>query len=166
MAATNPKRRRLLKRLVIALLGLLLCGGIGVGVFIYAMSLMGEAISLVNSNNCPASEPDKVESMALFKLPPSGNLIFSLCGGMQGTLVEAHFEMKPDDLKTFLATTSVANLSTSDKPEELYCTCDQDVVTVGNYLYGIYESPEWLEEVFIDTTNPNRYIVYFTVLAG
>lgn len=157
MDATSSNRRRLLKRLVIALFGLLLCAVISAGVFIYV--LLG-AIDQSFSNQCAASQPRKVEGLADFKLPPSGNLVFASCGGMQGMWAEAHFEMKPDELKTFLATTSVANLSTSDKPEKLFCTCGEDVAATDSYLYGIYDSPEWLEECLL--IPPIRTAISFT----
>src|SRR5437868_15020524 len=102
-------------------------------------------------------------------MPTSATHIKSLCGGMQGIWSEAYFDMKPSDLAVFVNSTNVKlPLSTTGKPEKLECYPCNDLTNLKSYLYGTYyiDESQLLEEVFIDTSNPARYRVYFTLLVG
>jgi hypothetical protein len=108
-----------------------------------------------------------VEGIAHIKLPPSATHIKSGCGGMQGIWAEAYFDMKPSDSVMFVNSTNVKlPLSTTGKPEKLECYPCNDLPNLKSYLYGTYSAEEWFEEIFIDTSNPAQYRVYFTLLAG
>jgi hypothetical protein len=108
-----------------------------------------------------------IESVARIKLPPSTAKLSSACGGMQGWWAEAYFDMEPSDLAVFVNSTNVKlPLSTTGKPEKLECHPCNDLPNLKSYLYGTYNSSDWFEEIFIDTSNPARYRVYFTLLAG
>lgn len=138
-----------------------MCGGISFVLIIYGLG--GST-----GSGCDLSEPRTVESLGQFKLPPSAKLLRTNCGGMQGMWAEAHFEMLPSDLAVFLSSTSIKPpLLNTGKPDKLWCGCSEEVKAVTSYLYGSYEvGSDWLEEVFIDTSDPTLYKVYFTVLGG
>src|SRR5262249_51246944 len=144
------------------LLGLIICGGvIYIAFLVVLVNALGGEHGLF-SNSCNASQPSLVEGMAQFKLPPSASHLQSNCGGMQGTWAEARFEMRPSDLPVFVNSTRIKlPLSSTGKPEklncELYCS---DLTNMKTYLYGTYSANEWREEIFIDTTNQDRYVVY------
>jgi hypothetical protein len=114
---------------------------------------------------CDPSHPSGIERVAGFKLPPSASNLSSNCFGLANWWAEARFDMNPSDLEVFVNSTNVKlPLSATLKPGTLSC-CDQ-LTGVTSYLYGWYGSGEWFEEVFIDTSNPARWRVYFTLLAG
>src|SRR5689334_18072643 len=129
-----------------------------------ALAFSGPGDLYGNSGTCEISN---VEGLAGIKLPPSATHINSGCGGMQGWWAEAYFDMKPSDLAVFVESTNVKlPLSTIGKPEKLECYPCNDLTNLKSYLYGTYNSPDWFEEIFIDTSNPSLYRVYFTLLAG
>jgi hypothetical protein len=167
----GKSRRKLIRNIVIGLMGLTICGAV---IVIAGLVWLGNLFSgnWIGFNNpqCNVSNPKGIEEVAEFKLPPSAKLLTSGCGGMQGWEAAASFEMKPSDLNTFLATTSVKPpLSNSNRPEKLHCGCD-DNEKITDYLYGQYlsynKNHSWEEEVFIDTHDKDLYTVYFNVLGG
>lgn len=159
--------RHRVRNIILALSGLVVIGVTGCLVFIIllANALNGIGDSL-NNPQCAPSNPAGIEAIAQFRLPPSAKLLASNCGGLQGWVAWAKFEMSPSDLDTFLATTHTKPpLSSTNRPQQLRChfTDGQDIP---DYLYGGYSGFKWEEEVFIDTHDRSRYIVYFTVLGG
>ena len=157
--------RRLIRNIVIGAVGLSICGAVAYLIFLVAVA---SAIGSLFQNSCDPSSPAAVEGMGQFKLPPSASHLQSNCGGMQGFWAEASFEMNPADLRTFVKTTRVKlPLSSTGKPVKLNCEHYCNALTdVKSYLYGTYSGSEWDEEIFIDTTNPNSYAVYYTALGG
>jgi hypothetical protein len=111
------------------------------------------------------------ESIGHFELPPSANNISTACGGMrngmQGVWTWTYFDMQPADLNVFVNTTMVKlPLSKTGRPDKLECYPCNDISNLKSYLYGRYSIEEWFEEIFIDTSNPAQWRVYFTLLAG
>jgi hypothetical protein len=165
---TKQSRRRTIRNLVLVLLGLGACGGIIYFGFmlLFAYSLV-ELAPTFHNPVCDPATPSGIESVTHMKLPPSATNLTSFCGGWQGIGAEAQFDMEPSDLATFVNSTNVKlPLSPSNKPEKLKCFSCGKFTEVDSYLYGTYSAPEWFEEIFIDTSNPAHYRVYFTLLAG
>lgn len=165
---TTHSRSRLIRKVLLIVLGLGACAGVlYIGftlLFIYALGSMGD---MFDSPMCESTNPSGVEGIAHIKLPPSATNLQSGCGGMQGIWAEANFDMQPSDLTLFVDTTNVKlPLSTIDKPDKLECYPCNDLTNLKSYLYGTYSAAEWFEEIFIDTSNPAQYRVYFTLLAG
>src|SRR3954467_1332824 len=83
----NPtrSRRRLIRNIVIAAVGLTICGAV---IFIGGLVLLANALKgmdgFLNYPQCTISNPKGVEEVAQFKLPPSAKLLKAGCGGMQG----------------------------------------------------------------------------------
>jgi len=154
------------RRPVVRIIIFLIIGGIAVIalVFVGGFFLLPAALEGFLDSECESSEPLAVEGIAHIKLPPSATNLQSGCGGLQGMWAEAHFDMNPSGLATFVTSTNVSlPLSSTGKPDRLEC-CGN--LNVKSYLYGTYNAPEWFEEIFIDTSNPESYRVYFTLLAG
>jgi hypothetical protein len=110
---------------------------------------------------CPSFFPFLVEENAKFTLPPSAHNIISACGGMQGWMAQARFEMSPDDLDNLLASTFLTQPLTEIAPEERL----DDVENMSSYLYGRSTSGLW-QEIIINTSDPNVYTVYITTIGG
>ncbi|MEO8608460.1 MAG: hypothetical protein ABI690_11280 [Chloroflexota bacterium] len=99
-------------------------------------------------------------------MPPSTAHLQSNCDGLNNWWAEAQFDMDPSDVNAFVSSTDVKlPLSVTIQPSTLGC-CDQMTDKVKSYLYGATGGDEWFEEIFIDTSNPVQYRVYFTLLAG
>jgi hypothetical protein len=161
-------RRRLIRKVLLIVIGLGACAGILYLGFMFlvfsAFSGMGD---MFDSPMCKPTNPSGIESVTHMKLPPSASNLASFCGGMQGIWAEANFDMKPADLAVFVNSTHIRlPLSANDKPEKLKCLSCSELTDVVSYLYGTYSAEEWFEEIFIDTSNPSLYRVYFTLLAG
>jgi hypothetical protein len=161
-------RRRLIRKIVLIVLGLGACAGIFyIGftlLFIYSLSSMGD---MFDSPICEPTNSSGIESVAQIQLPPSMSNLRSMCGGMQGIWATAYFDMKPSDLNVFVNSTKVKlPLSTTGRLGQMKCGLCNDMTNLRSYLYGTYSAEEWFEEIFIDTSNPAQYRVYFTLLAG
>jgi hypothetical protein len=160
-------RRRHIRKILLILLGFGSCAGVLfviVFMLLVAQTLNAPGDLFGNSGTC---EPSNVEGIAHIKLPSSATHVESGCGGLQGIWADAHFDMNPSDLKTFVNSTNVKlPLSITGKPKTLECHPCNDLTNLKSYLYGTYSAPEWFEEIFIDTSNPAQYRVYFTLLAG
>jgi hypothetical protein len=156
---------RLFRNILLVFLGLSLCAGtIFVAFFVQLGSMLPDLEDITPV--CPSSNPAGFEGIAGVTLPPSASNIMTYCGGWQGWGAYARFEMEPDDLGTFVNTSHIQlPLSESGKPHQLYWS-GEEVNDLASYLYGFYQEYEWLEEIIVDTENPDRYIVYFTVLGG
>lgn len=160
--------RKLIRKIALIVLGLGACAGVlylgFMILFIQALTGLGD---MFDSPMCKPATPSGVEGIAHIKLPPSMTNLASGCGGMQGIWAEAYFDMKPSDLAVFVNSTNVKlPLSTRGRPEKLECYPCNDLPNLKSYLYGTYSASEWFEEIFIDTSNPAQYRVYFTLLAG
>jgi hypothetical protein len=157
-------RRPLVRIIIFLVIGFMVATTI---VFVGGFLLLPAALDGFLDSECESSEPLAVEGIARIKLPPSATNLQSGCGGLQGMWAEAYFDMKPSDLAVFVNSTNVKlPLSTTGKPETLECYPCNDLPNLKSYLYGTYSAEEWFEEIFIDTSNPARYRVYFTLLAG
>ena len=59
------------------------------------------------------------------------------------------------------------DLASSEIPEQIHSVYFDEAAIPDTFLYGTQTSGiDWLEEIIVDTSNPNQWIVYFTVLAG
>jgi hypothetical protein len=158
--------RRQIRNIVLILLGL---GAFVIIGLIAIVLLIVSAFSNVENmySNPACASPSGIENLTYIELPPSMANLQSGCGGMQGIMAWAFFDMKPSDLDVFINSTKVKlPLSTTDKPEKLKCISCGESSELKSYLYGIYSGNEWFEEIFIDTSNSAQWRVYFTLLAG
>ena len=146
--------------------------GFGTIVFIACFAWF---IALVNAlailsgfdGGCDSHDPSIFEEYAEVTLPTSFNNFDSFCGGLQGLVFEAQFDIHPDDLEGFLQTTSIDNASlTHELPTTVHSTKRNKLYEIESVRYGIYDSFEWREEIIIDIRDQERWVVYFTVLAG
>jgi hypothetical protein len=157
--------RPLSRRMVVMGIGLLLVMLICGTCFISTLASTRESVS---NCCCPESDPNQIEEVARFRLPPSTSNLWSWCGGMQGWAAYARFEMSPSDLNGFVSSTIVQPpLSTIGRPERLIASDQSEIPDeVSLYLYGLYDSAEFDQEIFIDISDAEKYIVYLSVLAG
>lgn len=118
------------------------------------------------NNTCSSDNPDNwIQDIAHFQLPPSARNLESSCFGLQGWIAYASFDMKPEDLDAFLATTYVLHLEPdTGEPENpaALALIEQNVP----YLFGSDRRYEYYQEIFIDTSDPEWYRVYVYVLGG
>ena len=165
MNTTIQPRRRLIRKIALIVLGLGACIGLfyGIGSYITFTYLL----NVFRGNLCQTN-PYKIENIAHISLPSSSKVLGADCGE-QEQWAEIRFDLNPADLTSFVGSTNIKlPLSSRDKPEKLKCravVCGH-VNNVTSYLYGTYSADEWFEEIFIDTSNPTQYRVYFTLLAG
>jgi hypothetical protein len=139
--------------------------------FIAFISFMAYVVGglgdILNSPLCDPQNPAGIQDVARIELPPSYSNLQSSCGGMMGWGAEASFDIDPDELDIFLASTSIERpLSSTEVTTHFSYISQQEIENLDSYLYGVYDSYEWFEEVIVDTSNQNRWIVYFKLLAG
>jgi hypothetical protein len=100
-----------------------------------------------------------------FVVPPSAkNPECASRGGLGYSDVALRFDMLPSDLAAFLSSTGVKTpLSGDPLPDYVYTEFLGllNSKSIKSHLYGHY-SPEGVvgENILIDTSDPNRYIVY------
>lgn len=165
----KQNQTRLIRRVVLVLLTLI---GLAVLGFIIYVSLLARALDglapMFNSPICDPQNPAGIEEIAQIKLPPSFSNLESHCGGLQGWIANAKFDIDPDELDLFLQSTSIRPpLSSTElptRPNSIHFP--QGAEGIESYLYGSNQRPEWFEEVIVDTSDPSRWVVYFTLLAG
>lgn len=120
------------------------------------------------SNGCFPSDPHKMEAVGRFQYPPSANISEMYCAGLQGWIATTKFEMRPNDLNKFVATTYVQSLAavtdTSVFSEELRKLMEGN--NDSSYLYGKSDQPKLLQEILVDQSNSQKYIVYVVVYGG
>ena len=172
MAKKRSNRRKWIISGIIA--SLLICAAIPIILFCIlsnSLSNLGEAFG----NSCPSDEPHSVEGMARFRLPSSYDNFWSDCGGMQGWWAEAHFDMSPDDLDSLISNLwlDVELVEFSTGLEEItvkhiiFSQSADDPSNIQTGFYGYSESDaDLVQEILIDTTNPELYRVYLVVLRG
>ncbi|MBX3063149.1 MAG: hypothetical protein KF726_09240 [Anaerolineae bacterium] len=116
-------------------------------------------------DNCATETPSFTETVARFKYPATANILEKRCWGMQGWYAYTKFEMAPSDLQSFLDRSLVRPpLSGTGVP---YDTVLLEVSkTLKSYLYGKHEEVEFQQDILIDTSNPEKYVVYLNVLGG
>ena len=130
----------------------------------YALTGIGD---IFDSPLCDPSDPGGIQSVARIELPPSYTNLWSTCGGLQGWWAIATFEMNPGELNMFLETTSIESTTLSPTmPVQRLSEYRQEIGDLETYLYGTHDSFDWFEEIIINTSDPNRWAVYFRVLAG
>ncbi|MEO1289735.1 MAG: hypothetical protein AAFV93_18385 [Chloroflexota bacterium] len=129
-----------------------------------SLQVLGEAFG----NVCEPSTPSLYEGFADVELPVSYDELVSECGGMQGQWHEARFTIDPDDLDDFLETTDIEQPLLSELPYRIYSTYWNALEDIPvSFLYGSKNvSSDWFEEIIVDTSDDERWIVYFTVLKG
>jgi hypothetical protein len=87
---------------------------------------------------------------------------------LQGYSVYAQFEMIPRDLDTFIASTRIRREElVSQMPPSIYSVRLQTpAANMDSYLFGSHDEHELLQEILIDVSNPDLYIVYINVAGG
>jgi hypothetical protein len=86
---------------------------------------------------------------------------------LQGWWAEARFDIDPDELDIFLETTDAQQVEQLiTRPDRIYSSQLKELEPLSSFRYGLSDKPEWLEEVIVDTSNSDRWTVYFTLLAG
>lgn len=139
--------------------------------FIFLRVVIAPAIEglgpIFDSPLCDPSNPDGIQDVARIELPPSYSNLSSTCGGLQGWFAYASFDIDPDELHTFVSTTNITTLEQlTTQPEQIYYLHFEELQPLSAFRYGLSDEDEWLEEVIVDTSNPSRWTVYFTLLAG
>lgn len=164
------KRRTLVTRIILSLLAsfcvLILCALFFTLMLSNSIAEFGKAYS---SSSCESESPNIFEGRAQVSLPPSYDNFQSTCGGIQGWWAEAVFDINSDELELFLSSTHIdmSTLSNGlpDQARSVYLRNNPPMPAP--YLWATYnEESDWVEEVIVDTSNPNRWTVYFTVLGG
>jgi hypothetical protein len=121
------------------------------------------------SNGCFTDDPEKIQALARFRLPAGAKLLETECQGLQGWYAAAKFEMNPGDLNTFIRSKSIkTNFQTKTDMSKLNWAVQKVIKNniPTSYLHSKVDFPEFLQEVLIDTSDPNRYTVYIGVLVG
>jgi hypothetical protein len=139
------------------------------GYFLFLFTSRYSEFAGVFSNGCFTDEPDKIQAIGRFSLPPSAKLLETECSGLQGYYAAAKFEMNPGDLNTFIRSTSIkTNFQTKTDMSKLNWAVQKVIKNniPTSYLHSKVDFPEFLQEVLIDTSDPNRYTVYIGVLVG
>lgn len=156
----DKRKKRLLTFLLPVVIGICVIGAC----YLFAVF---SAVSMLQ-NQCDPSEPSEFESLAQVSLPSSYDSFHSVCFGMQGWGAEAKFDINPDELDLFLETTNIEQpLSSTNLPTASYSAyLEIDLDTLESFLYARHQANEWFEEIIVDTSNPNRWTIYFTVLGG
>jgi hypothetical protein len=163
------ERGVLLKRRIKLLVFLAIVAGIVAFVLYVAVAITVFANFVDAFTGCPPEEPAEIEYFGGFTLPPSANNLYSYCSGMQNWFATARFEMSPEDLEEFVASTRLEEPLSSSAPPEVWenPVFPQDVES---YLYGKYEhsSPPdyYAQEILIDTSNPDAFIVHVLTEQG
>jgi hypothetical protein len=144
---------------------------IPVAIVAYAGILIGPYPILAGLGSfCPPEEPAKIEHFGSFTLPPSATDLDSYCSGMQNWWAVARFEMSPDDLEEFIASTHLEEPLSSSAPPEAWGEDTLFPRDAESYLYGKYEywsgRDYYAQEVFIDTGNPDEFVVYVDTTQG
>lgn len=166
----KEKKKRSKRRWILwIILGIIGCSGISLIGCLAFLTYIAQGLGEFYGSNsgCGSEDVTPFEGYARVKIPEDYSNFLSTCGGLQGWWAEAHFDINPDDFHDFLASTSIDESTLTDQfPPTLYSVWKEEIRDIDNLLYGIYDSDEWLEEVIVDTSNPERWTVYFTVLAG
>ena len=164
------KRRTLVTRIILGLLAsfgvLILCALFFILILANSIAEFGKAYS---SSSCESESPNIFEGRAQVSLPPSYDNFQSTCGGMQGWWAEAIFDINSDELELFLSSTHIDISSLwNGLPDQVHSVYFRNNPSMpAPYLWATYnEERDWFEEVIVDTSNPNRWTVYFTVLGG
>jgi len=171
MKKKKKEQRKILWKFVLAVM---LTAGVMLiciyGFIFYIGNSIGQAlIQMGDMHTPPCNTPDELESFAQISLPESYENLESICGGMQGWYAEAKFDINPDDLEAFLESTLITpdSLSSTEMPDYTHSGYFRPIEEpVTSYLYGSQWDGDWFEEVIVDTSNPERWTVYFTLLAG
>jgi len=166
------KKKKTLSRwkwwIIGALSTVALCGVASLLIYIaIGKSLAG--LEGMMGNNCPNDEPANAESYGRFELPPSYTNLKSFCGGMQGWSVDASFNMKPEDLDALVESLWLeADLQPTGEPQHIFFRDGETPFEeIASYLYAVTTSgTDLLQEVLIDTSDPESYFVYLVILAG
>ena len=120
-------------------------------------------------SGCEESNPEQIEYLAQFELPPSAKNIKSSCFGLQAYSADVSFEMNPADLDIFVASTSIEPPLFTDKSPDIKFLnngLNKKASQMDNYLYGKYESFDFTQEILIDTSKPEHYVVYINASGG
>lgn len=129
---------------------------------------MGYAIHGLSSlSGCKESNPEQIEYLAHFKMPPSAHRLKSSCFGLQAYGADASFEMNPADLEMFIASTAIEPSLFTEKSPDIQVLNDRlkkKASGMESYLYGKYISVDFTQEILIDMSSSERYIVY--IFAG
>ncbi|MFN8372416.1 MAG: hypothetical protein U0694_06020 [Anaerolineae bacterium] len=171
---TAPQKRHRRRLLFGCLFALIACVSIAAGALVMFLNAFADGLGEMFADNCATDVPDHIlrtEGLANFEFPPSAANIWTSCGGLQGWWAEARFEMSPVDLDAFIQSTRIRRLQlTTSAPADLQGSNPllRDVLNVPEpYLYGYYSSgSDYLQEVFIDTSDPNLYRVHILLSAG
>ena len=165
----DDKKRKIIIRVVLVLLvsivGLIICGLF----FLITLANSLERLGDTYGGSCNNTDTSRFEAYARVSLPPNYDNFQSFCGGMQGWGADAVFDIPPDELDLFLSTTHIdTSQLLNGLPSQIHSMYFYDRPQMpAPYLYATYsEDRDWFEEIIVDTTHPNRWTVYFTVLGG
>jgi hypothetical protein len=145
-------------------LGIVTCTLLG-AVVLWRLSQFGLGTSMVDE-----LPREKVELAAGVKLPPSARNLHSHYTAFQDYFIHVRFDMDPADMPVFLSSTHVDLPLSSTIPlsfdEELNVSwwrpLEAKQFQAGQGSVSLPHGYPESQSILIDTTDPNRYIVYIT----
>jgi hypothetical protein len=116
-----------------------------------------------------------LEQNAEFKLPPTAHVVkIATSNGSSWCEMAVYFEMRSDDLDSFVKATRVGSLSSTQQVtwsdsyrEKRVQNLGFDQPSVKSYLFGYTDADYFNKQsVFVDTSDPQRYTVYLVTERG
>jgi hypothetical protein len=150
------------RKLILVIWTLVVC----VGMILACRYLAVTALRGMFADQCPPSNPAAIESLARFKLPPSASNLWTQCWGLQGWWAYARFDIAPSDVDALVSSTQIKPpLSARDKPTDVEFP-DVNLAEIASFLYGSHLEVVFNQEILIDTSDQQRYTVYFATWGG
>jgi hypothetical protein len=114
-------------------------------------------------NVCPPDDAASVEAALKITLPPSTLNLDSYCGEDEDG-GSAIFEIVPGELDALLKSTKI-DMPLSSTRRVAYLTFTREQLDeIDSYLSGYYRDDFLIQEILINTSDPQNYIVYFTAI--
>ena len=95
-------------------------------------------------------------------LPPSASAVRESCSHFADPIYEVTFTMTPQDLAAFQQSTRVRNWQAN--PAVVTAFKDQ-AARARSLLFGAYSDSGFVEDILIDTSDPQQYKVYYKSLS-
>jgi len=137
---------------------------IGFSVF---LGLIFNALSNMPSD-CDPSLPSQFETYVHVALPSNFDNFDSHCGGgFMSDGSSANFMIDPDDLNIFLQSTIIEPPLATSLPDYNRSRFAEHLNNSDSILYGYHSiSGTYAQEIIVDTSDTNEWIVYFSVIVG
>lgn len=144
------------------------CIVVGIGLLIFFDAIAGIADALSYGGGCLGTAPyqqQTIEKMGNFRFPVNAENISAYTQGFQDCEIYVRFEMASSELDSFIKSTHVIEpLELTDHPSEFDrlpgLHVDWKFPREKVYLYGAGSVVAETQWIAIDTTNPDRFVVY------